>query len=366
MERVNIVVLASLAAALTLLGLRLLAGSPAPDLTVPPAGASGVAFGPDSVRDRKLPPSRIAMYGADKRRPAQQPTPKMTPAAEKGRRSRGGHGDQSAELIEGLERRRDVLRSDGWRGDDVYDESSAELSDLLAGRAGAVPRGANGLNLPDPSVNNPQPAEVVDQPPKGGNPDVLLRIPFDGNVNPEVGGGDFQADGLVSGDGRIEFPDNAQFSFPAGSNVNSEAGTISFEIRPNWDGGDLTNNSLVQIRNEHVWENALSIAKNYDALRYIIIDSGGVERNVNIPIGDWAAGEPQFITATWDSQTMRLFINGELAGESTLPNPLNFSNTTPMHIGSDFPGTSYVGAGGSIRDFTVYARALGTDEIFRQ
>jgi hypothetical protein len=367
MERVNVVVLASVAAALTMLGLRLWADSAASEFTVRPADASSFAFGADAARDRKLPPSRIAMYGGNQPRPGQRPTPGGTPAGEPGRRSRSGsRAGQSAELIAGLERRRDVLGSEMRRDGDVYETSTAELTDLLAGRTGSLPRAGNGPKPGEPPVAEPQPPELVEEPPRAGNPDVLLRIPFDGSVNPEVGGGDFMADGLVSGDGRVEFPDDAQLSFPAGENVNSEAGTIAFELRHNWDGADQTNNSLVQIRNEHVWENTLAIVKNYDALRYIIIDSAGVERNVNIPIGDWVAGETQIIAATWDTSRMRLYVNGELMGETPLPNPLSFGSTTPMHIGSDFIGTAYVGAGGSISDFTVYGRALGGEEIFRQ
>jgi hypothetical protein len=181
-----------------------------------------------------------------------------------------------------------------------------------------------------------------------------------------VGGGAFQTDGLVSGDGQVEFPEEAQFSFPAGSNVNSEAGTISFEVRPQWAGADETDNSFVQIRHEHVWENTLSIVKNNGALRFIIHDSFGVESNVNIPITDWSAGEPRQVTATWDGGGMALYVDGALVGQTPLNNPLNFTDSTPIHIGSDFPGSAYVGAGGWISDFTVYGRALGGEEISRQ
>ena len=56
-------------------------------------------------------------------------------------------------------------------------------------------------------------------------------------------------------------------------------------------------------------------------------------------------------------------MNGELVGTAPLANPINFNSTTPVHIGSDFPNTTYSGAAGTIRNFTVYGRALGADEI---
>src|SRR5215475_14206756 len=101
MERVNIVVLASLAAAVTMLGLRLLSRSAEPDFKPAPAVALGSAFNPDGVRDRKLPPSRIGIDGGS-RHAADKPAPGATPAVEPPRRrshAEGGDEGQSTELI---------------------------------------------------------------------------------------------------------------------------------------------------------------------------------------------------------------------------------------------------------------------------
>jgi hypothetical protein len=364
MERVNIVVLASLAAALTLFVLRLVSDNAGPHFLTRSAAASGPIVGPDGVSDRRLPRSRIAMSGGA---PAErgQPPRSATPGAENRRESRRGAASAQSELIAGFERRRDVLRS-AWR--EEFDESEIpqpEPLDVLEGRSAAIPRAGGGSEPQAPS--EPGVIEFVEDPPKDqGGADVLLRIPFDGGVDAEVGGGPFQVEGLVTGEGTVDFPEEARLSFPSGGNVNSETGTISFELRPHWAGADDSNNSLVQIRNEHVWENTLSIVKNLDSLRFIIIDSGGVERNVNIPIQDWNPGDSHSLTATWDATSMALYLNGQLMGQNTLPNPLRFSDTAPIFIGSDFPSSSYVGAGGSIREFVVYARALGADEIPRQ
>ncbi len=369
MERVNVVVLASLVAALALFGLRLFSPAAAPDLTAGAADAGRSAFGPAGVRDRKLPPARIAMYGGG--RENRQPPPEVPPPAEERRRgSRGGSitgGGSSAELIAGVERRRAMLEAGPGRSFGASNLPTVELSDtLLAGRTGAVPplrASGRDLDLPEADPNQRRTLEFDDGPRKGGGDDVLLKLPFKGDINAEVGGGPIQVEGLVTQGGQVEFPAGAQLVYPAAGNVNSDAGTIAFEMQPKWAGADATDNSLVQIRNEHTWENTLSIVKNLNSLRYIIIDSAGVERNVNIPIDDWAAGEPRQVTATWDGDSMALYVDGQQVGENTLPHPLDFSTSTPIHIGSDFPGGSYVGAGGTIADFTIYGRALGADEI---
>jgi len=369
-ERVNIVVLASLAAALTLVGLRVLSHSTEPDPTPAESVAFGSAFSPDGMRDRKPPPGRVAMEGGS-RRPGEPAQPGATPGVEPRRRSGSGldANGQSAELIAATERRRELLERGPGRGFGASDEvSDPEMAGtLLAGRSGAVPRAPAEHEPPKPPQLDPNQRhtfDFVDEPRKDPeNPDVLVRIPFKGAVDPDVGGGSIMADGLVSHGGDVQFPDNAQLTFPVGGNVNSSAGTISFDVQPQWAGSDETNNALVQIRNEHVWENTLSIVKNFDALRFIIIDSVGVERNVNIPIGDWQPNEPHSVSATWTEDSMSLYINGQLVGQQPLANPLNFSDSTPVHVGSDFPDASYVGAGGAIRNFTIYGRALAANEI---
>jgi hypothetical protein len=361
MERVNVVVLASLAAALTLLGIRLLSDRAGPNFLTRPADASsGPLFGPGAASDRRLPRSRIAMHGGlpgERGQPPRMPTP----GAEKRRESRTGASDSSTDLIAGVERRRDILRG-AYRDEfDAGELPGRDDPDLLAGRSAAVPRGASQPQQPNqPDVVEPEPQ------PEPGGADVLMRIPFNGSIDAEVGGGTWQAEGLVTGDGMVEFPEDGRLSFPSSGNVHSDSGTIAFDVQPRWSGTDESNNSLVQIRNEHIWENTLSIVKNFDSLRFIIIDSSGVESNVNIPIGDWTAGEMRSLTATWNHNSMALYVDGILVGQNSLPSPLNFSDTAPMYIGSDFPGSTYAGAGGTIRDFVVYGRALGADEVTRQ
>jgi hypothetical protein len=212
-----------------------------------------------------------------------------------------------------------------------------------------------------PGGGAPSAAEAVgqvDNRPDGAAPEVLLSIPLRGAVEPDRGAGPPpQTSGLVTNGGQVEFTEDAQYTLPASGNVNSAAGTISFAIEPNWAGADDSNNSLLQIRDENQWENSLGIVKNYNSLRYVIRDEQGVESNVNVYIDEWQPNERHLVTATWDDQRMTLSIDGAQVGESPLPNPLRFGETTPMHIGSDFPGGTYSGANARISDLTVSSTA---------
>lgn len=371
MERVNVVVVASLAAAVLLVVLRLFSPS---DLS--PAERSAEPYRSRVTDDEQLPPGVKGWSGRHETR-AEQPGSEVPPADEK-----GGGGDHSnrrhvargaADLIPGSSGTRRSAEARGGRGPTYTGVLPSSVSDSMVGsRVGAVPPArslseGHSVGHDDPT-NGRHVFEFVDDappepPPQDGAPEVLFKLPLKGDVKPEVGSGAIQADGLVSQGGEIIFPDDAQLSVDVGDNVRGDAGSISFEFRPQWAGSDETNNSLLAIRDENVWENSLSIVKNFDALRFIIHDSQGVERNVNIPIGDWPAGESRQLTATWDGSSMSLYVDGHLVGQAPLDNPLIFKPSTPMHIGSDYPGSPYVSAGGAMQNFTVYPHALTADEV---
>ncbi len=284
----------------------------------------------------------------------------------------GGGGDRrgAAPKPEGVVGVRPEPRR-AWEGGTGADrERDADFAPPDVDSAGSVPVGASGAAPREvaPPVAGHQPGAVAaadqaetvaeaDRKPDA-DPDVLLSIPLRGAVEPDAASGPPpQTSGLVMHGGEVEFTEDAQYTLPSGGNVNSDAGTISFAIEPNWTGDDDSNNSLLQIRDEHRWENSLGIVKNFNSLRYIIHDELGVETNVNVYIDQWQPNERHVVTATWDDTRMTLSVDGEQVGESPLPNPVRFGDSTPMHVGSDFPGSSYRGANARISDLTVRSTA---------
>jgi hypothetical protein len=197
--------------------------------------------------------------------------------------------------------------------------------------------------------------------------EVLLSLPLRGDAEPEIGDPPLTAEGLVVNGGDVEFSDQGVLHFPAGGNVNGEAGTLSFEIAPKWAGSDPTNHSFVQIlQGEHTWENRMALVKNIDSLRFIMIDNTGVERNVGMPIPDWEPGAPHRITATWGDALMTLYVDGNQVGQTTYQGALEVSPGSPVYIGYNNPASDYRGPGGTIRDFKIWGRALGAEEIWGQ
>jgi hypothetical protein len=114
---------------------------------------------------------------------------------------------------------------------------------------------------------------------------------------------------------------------------------------------------------DNVWENRISLVKNLDTLRFILIDNTGVERNVGLQIGDWAPGEAHRVTATWGDALMSLYVDGRLVGQNTFEGNLQVSPGGPIYLGYNKPGGAYVGPGGALSDFKIYSRTLDQSEV---
>ena len=192
---------------------------------------------------------------------------------------------------------------------------------------------------------------------------VLLSLPLNGNLDAEQGAGPTKVDGVMVDGDTVEFSDDAQVTLPSGGHVNGQAGSIAFDIEPRWAGDEESNHSLLQIRDADTWANNLQIVKNLDSLRFVIVDSAGIQTDVSVNIGDWQADEAHRITATWGQATMTLYVDGQPVGQAPLANGPTFKGTTPIHVGSDFPGSQYRSADGRISNLTIYGRALSANEV---
>ena len=353
MERVQVIALAVLLSALALFGAGVLADRHGQRLSDGSRLAGALVDGARGV----------PLWGSERetRRGARADQPGVPPSEpRRGRRGSDGATVVGAEddLIPAGGRR--TVRLGGGSADEALGGDGLR-EQLAAARAGTLPR-AGGASEP---VHH-EPEAVDADPPEERQPDaggVLLSIPLRGSLDPEQGGSPVEADGVVVDRDAADFTEDAQYTLPAGGNVDGAKGNIAVHVEPHWAGSDEINNSLLQIRDEHQWENALAIVKNYNSLRFIIIDSAGVETNVNIYIDTWQPNESHRVTATWGDEQMALYVDGQQVGQSTLPNTLAFRDSTPIHVGSDFPGSQYRGANGRISNLTIYGRPLAQGEI---
>lgn len=206
-------------------------------------------------------------------------------------------------------------------------------------------------------------------PPEDGGP--VLSLPFDKSTEPERGESAVFDQGITfdSGDG-ARFSSDSQFVVPNGGNLNGEAGSISTWVQPDWAGGDESNASLVQLRNQNQWEDRLQIFKNGRYMRFLLTDSAGQESNIGATIDDWQPGDRHHLAATWertaDGQMMQAFyVDGRMIGTVPVQGQFNVRPGTPLYIGSDLP-LGVPGANAVISQFQAYNRALSAGEIANQ
>jgi hypothetical protein len=172
-------------------------------------------------------------------------------------------------------------------------------------------------------------------------------------------------DGVAeSDDGEwLEVGEDAQMAFRDMGNLNPASGTVSLDIVPNWNGADLTDNSLMQIREPHKWENRMQLVKNGQFLRFIFTDNTGFEADISHRIDNWVEGDAHRVTATWDNGVTTLYVDGRRVGTNSYPGALEYAIRPDMYLGSDLPnGGSYGGANAKLKA-KLYDSAKGPDDI---
>src|SRR5262245_24151014 len=189
---------------------------------------------------------------------------------------------------------------------------------------------------------------------KGGE-DVALKIDKPQDIT-DQGGESHNVEEGEDGDG-IRITDGSAVEFP--NNVNPEAATFSFNIEPEWNGGDQTDNALLQLRGPNEWSNRLELVKNGEFLRFILTDSTGREADISVRINDWEAGQRHDVQASYGQDSngncckTSLFIDGRLAGSNTYQGPFQPPPGINLQVGGDYPGSSYGRANSTFRNLTI-------------
>lgn len=149
----------------------------------------------------------------------------------------------------------------------------------------------------------------------------------------------------------LKFKEDTVLRFPDAGNASGDAGTMSLDITPDWEGPANTNHSLAQIQHENQWANRIELVKNGRFLRFIIADDGGKETDISYPLDAWQAGEQHRVTATWGDGQTQLYIDGQLVGENRYPGKINIPSGVPLSIGS--PLGNYSGANATMSNIQL-------------
>jgi hypothetical protein len=355
MDRAPVIVIAVVVAALVLFGLRFFAADdPANDLAGAGRRVGDVASAPRvgfDAADGQAAAGSGRPVGARPR--GNSPAGGAGGVARSGEPGRGGPessnrpgGSGAARVFGGAAR---PGGSVGVSGSSAAERGSDGTVATLSGGAGrAAPRAALKDEMVEKLSARPPVANVAEPPVDG---DSALTVTKPADISDQAGQAEEVHPPDEGGDG-IKISERGRVEFPNAGNA-SETGSIAFQIKPDWAGGDQSDNALVQIRSENEWKNQLQLVKNGEFLRFLIHDDTGREADISARISDWQPNEPHDIQVEWGDGRTRLIIDGQVAGSNTYTGTLAFPPGTPMFLGSDYRGSTYNGANATLYDFTL-------------
>jgi hypothetical protein len=164
------------------------------------------------------------------------------------------------------------------------------------------------------------------------------------------------------GNDGIYFPPDAQLAYPNRAGVDGEAGTVALWVEPvDWDGKDASVHSFFRLNDPVDKGYRFHLLKDSADLRFQFITEKG-ETNVRVPIDWWPRGEGHHVAATWDSNVLRLHVDGVVLSEQPYEGTLQVPTNVPGWWGSTTDGGT-AGAGAVLKDTLVIGRPLGDAEI---
>lgn len=151
--------------------------------------------------------------------------------------------------------------------------------------------------------------------PYADDADTLLLLHFDGSftgAQGELG----TPSGVTFTEGRfdqgiqVEYGD--RLSYATAGNLERDAGTVEFWLKPDWNGSDEQSYTFFEAGYE--WFNRMRIMKDgANNLRFMVWDAD-TEYGVAYNVGDWLAGEWHHVAATWQADEIALYVDGAQVG----------------------------------------------------
>lgn len=193
-----------------------------------------------------------------------------------------------------------------------------------------------------------------------------FQLTFDGNLTATPGGEPLRSAGLVQYlDGKAgqaaEFPAGAVATYHTKGVFDKAQGSLSFWLRPNWNGDDGLSHGLVadssnfndKLQNTfYLWKwstGQLRLDLRCPSDPYLTYD-----------IRNWKAGEWHHVGATWDCHKgLALFVDGECVARRD--SSYDVVKATQFNLGGDWAGNGTADA--AFDDLRIYPAVLGTPQM---
>ncbi|MEI6327045.1 MAG: LamG-like jellyroll fold domain-containing protein, partial [Candidatus Roizmanbacteria bacterium] len=163
----------------------------------------------------------------------------------------------------------------------------------------------------------------------------------------------------------LTFNRGAQISGNNYEHINTNQGTISFWVKPSWNGNDNKGHTLFSDVGGSFWV----VKDSSNNLKFVMYDNTGVYRIATLSASGWTSGTWYQVTVRWNannpvtgSNYMEVYINGSNSGGTNLTTSYAVRvPANPLYIGSQADTT--ISSQSLIDDFAIFDRVLSTTEI---
>jgi hypothetical protein len=108
----------------------------------------------------------------------------------------------------------------------------------------------------------------------------------------------------------VFFDQGDSLSYLTENNINRGQGMIEFWLKPNWDGGDQQH--YVFFESGDSWFNRFRLIKDGANNFRFMVWSSDTEYDAACSVNDWIAGEWHHVWATWQKDTISLYLDHKL------------------------------------------------------
>jgi len=201
---------------------------------------------------------------------------------------------------------------------------------------------------------------------------ATLYAPFDGEFDATIAVGGAAA--TVQGEPRfvegrvgraVVVSNESWLSYPAEGNLNPSQGAVEFWLQPiDWDGSDdqgshffvgAFGNDRIFIYKFARWRHFTFHVRTDDADHYESMKAG---------IYRWEAGEWHHAVVTWDPAYLRIYLDGEMAAEASIPSPIDDLGDT-IFVGKELATPQFAAGETAIDELRIYPRPLFPEEVRR-
>ncbi len=161
-------------------------------------------------------------------------------------------------------------------------------------------------------------------------------------------------------DEALDLGASSLLAYSSSGNISAEEGTFEAWVKPNWDGNDGETHTIM------TWGTNGGIVIEKDGGNYLKIlinrygQNGSPEIGASTNIASWQANEWHHVAFTWKFDFVKLYVDGQLMGQTAVGFTPPTVNASTLYIGSDNGNKDWIGG---IDELKISAQSLTPDEV---